>query len=133
MSATMLATRETGERHRPTTPFGAPWLFVLCVIEGDGPQAYRIDRTDLILGRGRGADLRIDDELISKRHCRLRTEGGVCTLQDLGSRNGTLLNHRLLESGVSRRLRHLDEIQLGETRLILLCGKHAAKVRNVVR
>ena len=129
MSRAVAPTRETCERRSPRPPFGAPWIWVLCAIEGDGPPVFRIDRTEVVIGRGRGAQLTLDDELVSKRHCRIRTEGGVCTLQDLGSRNGTLLNQRPLEAGVSRRLRHLDEVQVGETRFLLLSGKHAARVR----
>lgn len=130
MSRAVVAPSDTTERESPRPPFGAPWVFVLAVIEGESPtRVFRVDRSEIQIGRGRSSQIRLDDEMVSKRHCRLRTEGGVCTLQDLGSRNGTQLNGRTIEAGVSRRLRHLDELQIGETRLMLLAGKHAARAR----
>jgi pSer/pThr/pTyr-binding forkhead associated (FHA) protein len=87
-----------------------------------GRPTHRIDRAETVLGREE-ADLQIEDDEISKRHCLIRADGPVCTLTDLGSLNGTMLNGRPMREGVAQRLRHLDEIQLGTTRLFLLAGK----------
>ena len=115
----------TAKRETPSHAFGAPWVFVLCVIDGRDPhRVHRIERIETVVGRGGEADLQLDDGEVSKRHCLIRTEGAVCTICDLGSMNGTSLNHRPLESGVTRRLRHLDEIDVGGTRIFLLCGRH---------
>ena len=77
--------RETTKHHTPRPPFGAPHVFVLAVIDGADPQGvHRIDRAETILGR-EDADLLIDDDEISKRHCLIRADGPVCTLTDLGS------------------------------------------------
>ena len=116
--------RETTEHQIPRPPFGAPHVWVLAVIDGADPQfVYRLGRAETVIGRDGEADLAIDDREVSKKHCVLRVEGPVCTLTDLGSLNGTLLNGRLLRNGVAQRLRHLDEIQIGTTRLFLLAGK----------
>jgi pSer/pThr/pTyr-binding forkhead associated (FHA) protein len=115
--------RETVEHHTPRPPFGAPHVFVLVVIDGANPHGvHRIDRAETVLGR-EGADVLIEDDEISKRHCLIRADGPVCTLTDLGSLNGTMLNGRPMREGVAQRLRHLDEIQLGTTRLFMLVGK----------
>jgi pSer/pThr/pTyr-binding forkhead associated (FHA) protein len=63
----------------------------------------------------------VNDEKVSKRHCQIRTDGPVCTIQDLGSRNGTWVNGRKMRD-TALRLRHLDEIQIGTTRLFVLHG-----------
>ena len=115
---------ETAERPVRQTPFGAPHVFVLAVVEGDDVGAvYRIGQRETLIGRGVEAGIALDsDESVSKRHCLVRVDGGVCTLVDLESTNGTMLNGRVLE-GVAGRLRHLDEITIGRTRLMLLSGK----------
>jgi len=115
--------RETTEHHTPRPPFGTPHVFVLAVIDGEDPHGvHRIDRAETVLGR-EDADVAFEDHEVSKRHCLIRTDGPVCTLTDLGSLNGTMLNGRPMREGVAQRLRHLDEIQLGTTRLFLMTGK----------
>jgi Inner membrane component of T3SS, cytoplasmic domain len=71
------------------------------------------------LGRGRGADVRIDDDRVSRLHVRLVVEGGALRLEDLGSKNGVRLNAAFAGRGPVA-LRHGDEIALGETRLALV-------------
>ncbi|MCB9824436.1 MAG: sigma 54-interacting transcriptional regulator [Planctomycetes bacterium] len=46
----------------------------------------------VLLGRSRDADVRILSETASRRHARIKTDGGRTMLEDLGSSNGTLLN-----------------------------------------
>jgi pSer/pThr/pTyr-binding forkhead associated (FHA) protein len=107
---------------RPT--FASPWVYVLAVVEGEAPRdVHRIDRPETVIGREREADLVVDDDEVSKRHCLVRVDGPVCTISDLGSLNGTRLNGRRLRDGVAQRVRHLDQIRIGTTRLMLLTGK----------
>jgi pSer/pThr/pTyr-binding forkhead associated (FHA) protein len=126
MANTRAATDVTGTVDRRTRPepFGAPHVYLLAVIDGEDPAAvHRVVRQDTILGRGEEAHLAIDDEQVSKTHCRIRIEGPVCTIFDLGSRNGTILNGRRLPPNVGQRLRHLDEIEIGDHRLLFLAGR----------
>jgi two-component system cell cycle response regulator len=44
------------------------------------------------VGRGVGCDLRIDDSSLSRQHCRIRKTSGTFFVEDLGSRNGTMVN-----------------------------------------
>jgi len=119
-----MATSRTAERATRPKVFGAPHVFVLAVLEGDDPtQVHRIQRTETTIGRTDPADFVIEDDQISQQHIRLRVEGSVCTLQDLESLNGTRVNGSKVRSGTCCRLRHLDEIQIGGTRLFLLSGK----------
>ncbi len=46
---------------------------------------------EYVLGRDRGCDLILEDDRISRRHARLTSDGGVWSIADLGSKNGTLL------------------------------------------
>jgi len=116
-------TRTIDRRTRPV-PFGAPHVFVLVVIDGDDPAAaHRLAATDTIIGRGAEAQFSIEDDQVSKSHCRIHVVGSVCTIFDLGSRNGTSVNGRALSANSGQRLRHLDEIQVGSHRLLLLAGR----------
>jgi predicted component of type VI protein secretion system len=128
--ATTDVTGTVDRRQRPE-PFGAPHVFLLVVIDGDDPAAtHRIVRMDTVLGRGDEAHFSIEDEQVSKTHCRIRVEGSVCTIFDLGSRNGTTLNGRRLPPNVGQRLRHLDEIEIGNHRLLLLAGRYRQERRS---
>ena len=119
-----MMNRTTAQRERPKRVFGVPHVYVLAAIEGDNPHVvHRIQQHETLVGRGAEASFVIDDEEISTLHCKIRAEASVCTLQDLGSLNGTLLNGKPLRPGASTRLRHLDEIQIGGTRLLMLTGR----------
>lgn len=123
---------KTAERIRHAPPYGAPHVFVLVVIDGrDSGVAYRVVQHETVIGRGDEADFSVDDDEVSKQNCVLRVDGPVCTVTDKGSLNGTIVNRRRLRAGVAHRLRHLDEIRVGDTHLMLLtgCFKHRPKER----
>ena len=55
----------------------------------EGMGRYPIHLAEVLIGRVPGNDLVIADPSVSARHARLRLSGGVWTLADLGSVNGT--------------------------------------------
>jgi len=76
--------------------------------------AWPLDRSSTVIGRGRSADLVLNEATISRAHALFGLEAGRPFVQDLGSTNGTLVNgqsteRRLLEDG--------DELRMG--RLVL--------------
>ena len=124
MSRPLLDSTQTAERERTKPPFNAPYVFVLAVVDGDDPTLiHRLERRETVIGREVEADFVVEDETISKRHCVLRVEASVCTIADLGSRNGTRINRREVRPGTAQRVRHLDEIEIGGVRLLVLAGK----------
>lgn len=71
---------------------------------------------ETVIGRGKDADITLDDSRVSRRHAVLRFEGGACVLHDLGSANGTRLNDRpVLEPAI---LRPGDRVQVGRTTMV---------------
>jgi pSer/pThr/pTyr-binding forkhead associated (FHA) protein len=66
-----------------------------------------------ILGRGDGADIRLDDPFASSRHARLVPQGGVIVLEDLGSTNGTFLNDELVQG--PQPLHPGDRVRIGDS------------------
>ncbi|SRR6266540_2557506 len=71
---------------------------------------------ETVLGRGPDCAVWIDDESVSRRHARIRIDGVTAQLEDLGSRNGTFVNGRHVESA---ELADGDEIRLGSVNLTL--------------
>jgi pSer/pThr/pTyr-binding forkhead associated (FHA) protein len=71
------------------------------------------------IGRAQNARVLLDDTSISAQHALLRTVDGVWTIEDLGSRNGTLVNGRLISSAIE--LNCGDSLQFGRVRLRLMC------------
>ena len=68
-------------------------------------------KAGLILGRGDDASIQIDDETVSREHCRIAVvEDGSVQLTDLGSTNGTIVNGQRVDSCV---LQEGDKIQVG--------------------
>ncbi len=60
------------------------------LVTEDGRMRYALlDREGIILGSGTGADLRLEDPTVSRRHCRLCAGPDGLRLEDLGSTNGT--------------------------------------------
>ena len=66
---------------------------------------------DNLLGRGPDSLVWIDDESVSRRHARISIRGGTVLLEDLGSKNGTFVGGKRIESPAT--LRDGDEIRVG--------------------
>ena len=87
-------------RLRVTPPIGEPFEH-LC------------DKDSLTVGRSSKADLVLSDRFLSRQHARFYREGDAWTVEDLGSRNTTLLNGRPLATPA--RLNAGDQVKLSET------------------
>ena len=64
-----------------------------------------------LVGRDRDCAVRIDSATLSRRHARIVVTGTQATVEDLGSKNGILVNGRRVEDRVV--LEENDELQLG--------------------
>jgi pSer/pThr/pTyr-binding forkhead associated (FHA) protein len=70
-----------------------------------------------LLGRDANNTIVIPDSAASARHARLSRENGVWWLEDLGSKNGTLLNELPLSRPTT--IEPGDVIGIGDLRLVL--------------
>jgi DNA-binding winged helix-turn-helix (wHTH) protein len=68
-----------------------------------------------IIGRDPGAAVRIDFPSVSRRHARLEVLPDAVTVEDLGSKNGTLVRQARING--KTRLEDLDELQVGSARM----------------
>jgi len=73
--------------------------------------AYEFTKGTISIGRSASADLCLDHPSISRDHVRIVRKGSRFLLEDLGSRNGTLLNGR---RAFSELLEHGDVLRLGK-------------------
>jgi hypothetical protein len=72
----------------------------------------------VILGRGTGAEIRIDDPYASSVHARITRQGDVMVVEDLNSTNGTYLNDELLAG--PQPLHSGDVIRIGSNEFTYL-------------
>ena len=74
------------------------------------PKRWSLNRARFI-GREQ-ADINIPLAAVSRTHAKVDLKTGYCTLEDLGSRNGTAVNGTILPAGVQQPLRDGDVIVL---------------------
>jgi len=98
---------------------GSPSGLAMLVVKR-GPNAgswFRLDQPVSSAGRHPGSDVFLDDVSVSRWHAEFRRETGEYVVVDTGSRNGTYVNRKLVESVA---LAPGDEIQMGKFRLVFL-------------
>jgi len=73
------------------------------------------------VGRNASCQLSLDDPLVSRRHAIFEVGGGGVTVEDLGSRNGVIVNGHRIDARVSIQIG--DRILIGSQELTLLAGR----------
>jgi len=93
-----------------------------------GGQRHPLRPPGMVIGRGSGADLRIDDAGVSRRHVEFRVQSepvgsgsgteppATVTVVDLGSTNGTTVGGRRIQHAV---LTDGSVVQIGSIRIVL--------------
>ena len=99
--------------HRQTDRF----MPRLVVKSGDAVGTeYPIRHDGLLIGRHEQCEIVIANPLISRRHSQILFDGSYCTIEDLGSTNGTFVNDRRLTA--PHVLRSGDRVRIGDVLLI---------------
>lgn len=83
---------------------------------------YTLDKDALTIGRGRGNDIILDVDSVSRRHARLERRADRTILVDLGSTNGTFVNDLQVKT---HALGRGDQIRIGDTIFKFLSGSDA--------
>ena len=86
---------------------------------------------DNLLGREKGVRVWIDDPAVSRHHARIRVASGRASLEDLGSKNGTLLNGSAIE-GVTP-LSDGDRLQIGRAEMTFRELQRTGSTKTVSR
>jgi hypothetical protein len=87
-----------------------------------GPNAgsrYVLDAEVTALGRHPDSDVFLDDITVSRRHATVRRVDGGYEVSDVGSLNGTYVDHERVDQAV---LHHLADLQIGRFVLLFLVG-----------
>ena len=84
---------------------------------GRAGETFHPDAGETTIGRSPDCGIFLDDVTVSRKHAVLRTTGGVFTIEDQGSLNGTFVNRKRVESA---ELGDGDELQIGKYRLTFL-------------
>jgi adenylate cyclase len=97
-------------------------------IEGPGylGSAFLLPDGVTSIGRAEDNDIVLTGTAVSRQHARLEVKEGRLYIEDLGSRNGSKVNHQPLKGTSS--LRPGDSIQLGENELTV---RQPARVENL--
>ena len=100
----------------PEAPTGEGQNAYLVVMAGSNVgEMYKLDKDQLVIGRGDKADLRLLDDGISRDHARVVKDGAAMMLEDMGSTNGTYCNGvRVTRQALSEG----DKILLGSTTIL---------------
>lgn len=95
---------------KPTTPT------TLRVTMGSSPGTTETSlarRKVIVIGRDADCDLVIHDAKASRRHCKLTRGEGVFILEDLGAKNGTLVDGERINAPIS--LKTGQAFKVGDT------------------
>ncbi len=83
-----------------------------------GPQigrSFPIDKDEFMIGRVDSCDLVVEDDLVSRHHCKFIVSKEGTLLADLASTNGTLLNGHRMDRTF---LKEGDQIQVGSSTIL---------------
>jgi len=86
------------------------------VLEGpmSGAQ-FELEKEVIFVGRSTGNDIKIRDEAVSRRHIKIFSVESCYFIEDLKTKNGTMINGEPLDAGFARLITEDDRIQLGST------------------
>ncbi|HEY3058600.1 MAG TPA: FHA domain-containing protein, partial [Chloroflexota bacterium] len=91
----------------------------LIIMYGDSrpPVHCRIEKPKVVLGRDPSCDICLDpgDVSTSRRHAQISLSSGTYLIEDLGSKNGTLVNDQVRPSA---KLAHGDRVTLGTVKIV---------------
>ena len=97
---------------------------LLIVVKGIGVgQTFSVSKNELKIGRDPDNDIFLDDITVSRKHDLIKHKKGNLVISDVGSLNGTYLNHERVDEAY---LDNKDEIQIGKFKMIYI-DKSGAK------
>ncbi len=88
----------------------------------EGERLEITDAQEFVIGRDDSADVIFRDDLISRRHVKVRRDWSGTHVEDLGSRNGIKVNRKRTSH---KTLRDGDELEVGGVRFVYICPSEA--------
>jgi DNA-binding winged helix-turn-helix (wHTH) protein len=107
-----------------STPEASSWLVW-------GPNEVALHDGASLIGRDPDCLVRVSSPRVSRHHARLTVDGTAATLEDLGSKNGTYLEGRLLRGAMP--LRDGDEIAVGPAVFVFRASGRTRTTKTATR
>jgi len=100
-------------------------MAILRALRGGNPgQQFTLEAAEAVLGRHPECDIVLEAPAVSRQHAKVAQVDGAYFLEDLGSRNGTYLNGRLLTN--RQPLSENDQIQICDLMFVFHQGPASA-------
>jgi len=114
----VVAVVATSPRVRPASEAGrlVPMRVALEIFERGQTRRYE-GRPPFEVGRSGDVEVALRDPEVSRQHACFQSRNGVVYVDDLGSRNGTLLNGRRVTEAIE--VREGDAVDVGTTRMMV--------------
>ncbi|MCL5036032.1 MAG: FHA domain-containing protein [Chloroflexi bacterium] len=84
---------------------------------------FPISKDNVYIGRNPSSDILLNDDSVSRKHSNITRVGGVFTIFDLNSKNGTFVNSQRIQKHI---LKDGDIVTLGNLSLIFRVPEHIA-------
>ena len=95
---------------------------ILKVISGAKKDAkIAIRKAEFLIGRSQDCNLCVGSSAVSRKHCRITRQDNRVAVEDLGSRNGTLVNGEKISA--EAELQSGDEIAVGPLKFLITISK----------
>ena len=112
-------------------PLSQDWRAMLVVTGGEQVGRRYVLGESSIIGRSGDVNVRVEDAQVSRRHARLhRDQDGRFVIEDLGSRNGTMVNGSTVERRV---LVFGDRVHVGSKTILLFTHRDPAEEQLLQR
>src|SRR5688500_18817076 len=85
------------------------------------------DDQEVVIGRSSELDMVLVEELVSRRHASIVVRGGVVTIEDLGSTNGTFVNGERVQKTT---LHEGDRVLVGTSILKVVAASAGAQIHK---
>ena len=92
----------------------APASKMLVLLDSERPMKYPLFKATMTIGRGEIADIRIENDFLSRLHARIVSTPAGAAIEDVESKNGIRVNAKLVTT--RQLLRHGDVVDLGRLR-----------------
>jgi pSer/pThr/pTyr-binding forkhead associated (FHA) protein len=98
---------------------GAPWTLRFISGKYQGGEFPLRPNREIVIGRSSDLDMVLVEDMVSRKHAKIVTDGKVVSIQDLGSTNGTFVNGEKVRSV---QLKDGDRILVGTSIIKLVVG-----------
>jgi pSer/pThr/pTyr-binding forkhead associated (FHA) protein len=103
---------------------GAPWTLRFISGKYQGGEFPLRPNREIVIGRSSDLDMVLVEDMVSRKHAKIVTDGRTVSIQDLGSTNGTFVNGEKVRS---MQLKDGDRILVGTSIIKLVTGGGEAR------